>query len=367
MAKHRLHGEGTVYKSKSDGRWHCGLSINGKQKILTFGKTDADKELAFAGLDELRKQKKEMAEMKPQAEPFGYHVAKYIAGLKIKESTRKGYNSYFTIHISPRLGHIPVNEITTDLLQKFMEHLQEIKLAPKTIRSIFTAMGPLEQLKGIKLPPNKPRQKKNLFTDEQVQTFLAVVDRTENVWQDILYVYWEACSRISEIIGLKWENIGKDFIDIQSALTDGGKIDDTPKTEASRRKIYMSADAMRRINRQPRISEYVFTKNDKPISDRSWRHQWYVWLYDAFGGEIKRYYYNEKCVSRKVPNLKITPHSLRHMQATDLICDGWEVADVQIRGGWASTRMLNEIYAAHSTEKRQRKMVKSATKFRNKK
>ena len=67
----------------------------------------------------------------------------------------------------------------------------------------------------------------------------------------------------------------------------------------------------------------------------------------------------EKEVYRK-PLVKVTPHSLRHLQAVRLFDSGWTIADVQARGGWESPKVLVSIYSAHSTEKKQRDMAEAA-------
>jgi hypothetical protein len=43
-----------------------------------------------------------------------------------------------------------------------------------------------------------------------------------------------------------------------------------------------------------------------------------------------------------------------------LFDSGWTIADVQARGGWESPKVLQEIYAKHSTEDRQKRMAAAA-------
>jgi integrase len=201
-------------------------------------------------------------------------------------------------------------------------------------------------------------------------------------------VYWETGCRISEILGLKWTCVGADFISIENARVQvaGGMADNNPKNAGSRRKINVTPECIALINKQPKNTTYVFTTaNGKPIRQRNWRRQWDQWLITAFGaepteattekqeseeatadgsdnqkGEKKA---KEKEVYRR-PLVKVTPHSLRHLQAVRLFDSGWTIADVQARGGWESPKVLVSIYSAHSTEKKQRDMAEAA-KFTN--
>jgi integrase len=243
--------------------------------------------------------------------------------------------------------------------------------------------------------------KKLLFTAEQESIFLQTVLNSSSQYWDFCLTVWELGGRTSEVLGLKWSAVFNDHIRIENVLihTKDGDQDAPPKTPGSHRTVFLSKECMDLIRSQPRryvelppdektgavkkkLSEYVFTDaKGKPHSHRNWRRQWDQWLITAFGAEPTEAKTaeteadeaaaaeaddqktekktKEKEVYRR-PLVKVTPHSLRHLQAVRLFDSGWTIADVQARGGWESPKVLVSIYSAHSTEKKQRDMAEAA-------
>jgi len=229
------------------------------------------------------------------------------------------------------------------------------------------------------LPPNTTK-KKNLFTNEQADRFIEVVSQSTSAFKGLLNVYWETGGRISELFGLKWQSVLDTGIRIENVTirVKGGSADAQPKNRSSNRVVKLTGSRMAVINSQPKRmmeieveekgktktvtkqSEYVFcTASGKPYSYSNFRRQWNSWLCQAFGS-VEQTEDERKAGKPKKPLVSVTPHALRHMQATRLIQAGWKIADVQERGGWASPKVLMEIYAAHTNEQRQLEMAEAA-------
>ena len=381
----RLKHEGSIYQRK-DLYWCASVFINGKRRTKTFPKDGQS--LALAALEEMKAEAKLTNGNGRQL--FAHYLAEYITQTVRKQVRENSYMDYISItktHINEALGAVPLCDITTKMLQAFYDGMARKGLSGSRINKAHTLIGQAlraalpdglisrDPTVGTRRPSTKPRKEKLLFTDEQIEKFLFVADKSTSCYKDLLYLYWEVGGRISEVIGLKWQHVGSDHINIQSVRVrlKKGSIDSEPKTKASKRKVFLSDYAMNLIQKQPRNADHVFLNgNGNPIDERNWRRQWDQWLITAFGVDpIKSTYVEntkgEKKIKYRVPAVHVTPHALRHLQARNLIRQGWAVADVQKRGGWDSTKVLQEIYAAHSEEERQKEMATAASNYRAKK
>lgn len=373
----RLKGEGSIFCGK-DGYWRVAVSIDGKQRTRSFGKGDAGKAAALAAQEGMKAEAK--AAQGKSHQLFAHYLAEYMTQTVhkgVRDNTYIDYVSLIKTHINDAIGSTPISEITTKQLQEFYDNLKDKGLSGSRINKVHTLVGQAlraaipdgmidrDPTAGTRRISTKPKNKKILFSDEQAEKFLSVVDKSTSYYKNILLVHWEVGGRISEILGLRWEYVGKDYIDIQSVQmkTKKGVKDSPPKTEASRRRVFLTPYTINIIESRPKTGEYVFTnENGKPINERNWRRQWDQWLVTAFGGEESKKR-NGDVSKYKKPIVKVTPHSLRHLSARNLLRQGWSVADVQKRGGWESAKVLQDIYAAHSEESRQRDMAKSASIF----
>lgn len=347
--KRRRNNEGSIYQRKSDGRW-C-VAYQGKV-IYAVDADDAVEKLKNIRL-ELKKQDEKKAAISLSA-----HANKWLNGdlqTRIRRNTWESYQRKFKLTILPELGDLPLNELTIEAISDFYEKLRAkkktaafIKHTHAVLSSCLTEAVPKiiqsNPCLSIKVKKGKPKEVL-LFTPEQTEKLRQVLEQSTSPAKDLIYVLWEMGGRISEVIGLKRKYVGTDYVEIKEATLwlKGGSRPGPTKTEASQRKVFLSPDAMSIINRQPDRGEYVFTtKNGTPYIYVNVYTLWHKWLKEAFGEEF-------------TTNL----HSLRHLQATQLIQAGWTIEDVKQRGGWSDMSTLIKIYAAHSTEQRQRDMAQS--------
>ena len=374
--RRRSNNEGCIYQ-RSDGRWVVQITLQGKLRQFYFKSNDA----AVEHLKELHRQQVVGKNIAASDEPFGVYLARWLTetkSSKVRQNTLEDYVAVAQNHILPVLGQKPIGSIDTATIQSLYDGMSVAGKSPQVIRKthvlltgVFNSMLPDRIIErnpvGQTDRPKIVKKQKVLFDDEQERIFLETVLRSKSRYKDLALVYWETGCRISEILGLKWSCVGADFINIENARVQvaGGMADNDPKTAGSRRKVYLSPECITLINKQPKNTAYVFTTADgKPIRQRNWRRQWDQWLITAFGiDETKSKYIKVKdkdVLKYAVPAVSITPHSTRHMQAVKLFQSGWTVADVQQRGGWESPKVLQEIYAKHSSEDRQKRMAAAA-------
>jgi integrase len=396
----RHHGEGTIF-TRSDGRIIArvvaGTLPNGKpDKLERACKTNGE---AVAALKALRKEADNRKKNGRGGELFAAFVTRWLdvsRAPKIRQTTWQDYSSYCKNYIIPELGEKAIGEIQTCEIQGLIDRLTGEGKSYSLIHKVYTIISSSlatavpdgtimrNPADGVRQPPN-PQKEKLIFTKGQTDTFAKVILESKSQFKDLANVYWEVGGRISELLGLKWTAVESNGIRIENVIikAKGGGKDAPPKTDASNRTVYLTKECLYIINSQPKNGDYVFsTVSGKHYSYANFRKQWNRWLVKAFGEkeipiakteaaapvdtqaekpiDPKPKKPKRKKRKEKIPLINITPHAFRHMQATRLIEAGWTLADVQTRGGWATTTMLTKIYAKHSAKERQLEMAKAA-------
>lgn len=380
----RSKTEGSIYQRDSDLKWVAQLDFGAlpdgkrdRRAVVCESRPEAVK--AMAGLRAAKdKAKAEKRDVSKGREVFKSYFSRWLNSIapKVRENTWAGYSGYARNHILPALGHLPIDDIKTSHIQALYDRLIAKGMPMKTLYQIHVLIGGCLRTAlpdgVIKRDPTvgttrtgaiKPK-KTAVFTREQAAKMYEVVSNSTSQYRDLCLTIWELGGRTSEAVGLQWKYVHEDYIEIESVLihTPEGDKDAPPKTDESQRLVFLSATAMARIEQQPRRSKYVFTdSNGKPHRARNWRRQWDSWLCQAFGFTTKGITTAKGIVKQvPVPNVHVTPHSLRHSAAVRLFDQGWTVADVQKRGGWSKTATLQDVYAAHSEEEKQRAMADAA-------
>ena len=401
----RHHGEGTIF-TRADGRIvvrvPCGTKPDGSpDKLEEYARSIGD---AVEILKNLRKEAERKKQSGSGDELFETYLARWMMKTKFPNLRQKTWEDYTSIckkHILPVLGSKPICDIQTSDVQDLIDALSADGKSYSLIHKVYVLVGSClatalpdgkimrNPVDGVKQPANKAEQRK-IFTGDQADKFAEIVARSSSQFGALLNVYWEVGGRISELLGLKWTAVEEQGIRIENVImrSKGGGKDSPPKTKASRRTVYLTKKCMEQINAQPKRGEYVFcTANGKAHSYANFRRQWNRWLVQAFGEkpltdaeklelkareeaeELKRKAdpidpktgkKRKKKRRAKIPALNITPHALRHMQATRLIEAGWTIADVQERGGWLTPDMLTRVYAKHSSLERQKALADAA-------
>ena len=128
MSKRRANGEGNIRRRK-DGRWEGRYTVGrdpvtGKQIFKNvLGKTQAEvkeklqKALAQAGKIDFTKTGKYTVTM--WMEEWFENVAK----IKVRPTSHQTYRGYIDHHITPNIGNIPLEKLTTMDLQKLYRKL----------------------------------------------------------------------------------------------------------------------------------------------------------------------------------------------------------------------------------------------------
>ena len=275
MAKKRANGEGNIRKRK-DGRWEGRYTAGydektGKRLIKNvLGKTQAE-------------VKEKLAKAVAEAENVDVRRAdEYTLGTwlqtwyelyakpHLRFSTAEYYRRGIELHITPRIGDIPLKKLTGRDLQWLYKDLQEHGrlreaqkgkqpgLSDSTIRGIHTMLhNALDRAVKERLilrnpaddciPPKIPKHEMKILPPEQIKSYLTAADQRGVL--PMFYLEFISGLRKGELIALQWSDLDIEnktiSVSKQAGRNNAGEPDITrPKTENSIRKISIPQEAV---------------------------------------------------------------------------------------------------------------------------
>ena len=275
MAKKRANGEGNIRKRK-DGRWEGRYTAGydektGKRLIKNvLGKTQAE-------------VKEKLAKAVAEAESVDVRRAdEYTLGTwlqtwyelyakpHLRFSTAEYYRRGIELHITPRIGDIPLKKLTGRDLQWLYKELQEHGrlreaqkgkqpgLSDSTIRGIHTMLhNALDRAVKERLivrnpaddciPPKIPKHEMKILPPEQIKSYLTAADQRGVL--PMFYLELISGLRKGELVALQWSDLDIEnktiSVSKQAGRNSAGEPDITrPKTENSIRKISIPQDAV---------------------------------------------------------------------------------------------------------------------------
>ena len=275
MAKKRANGEGNIRKRK-DGRWEGRYTAGydektGKRLIKNvLGKTQAE-------------VKEKLAKAVAEAESVDVRRAdEYTLGTwlqtwyelyakpHLRFSTAEYYRRGIELHITPRIGDVPLKKLTGRDLQWLYKNLQEHGrlreaqkgkqpgLSDSTIRVIHTMLhNALDRAVKERLivcnpaddciPPKIPKREMKILPPEQIKSYLTAADQRGVL--PMFYLELISGLRKGELVALQWSDLDIEnktiSVSKQTGRNNAGEPDITrPKTENSIRKISIPQDAV---------------------------------------------------------------------------------------------------------------------------
>ena len=368
MAKRRNRGDGSLHLRK-DGRWEGRYVVGYDDKGLPMTKNVLAKTKAecAAKLAQLRDTLKEPVPDQPKP---GILLADWLdlwyQGYKkpnLRPNTQMSYERRIYQHITPALGKIQLDKLTTADIQEFYAALKKNGrllrtelygegLSDQTVRGIHTTLHAAldkaveENLifrnpsDGCQLPSAKPREMK-VLTPEEIQRLL--IQAREDGCYELLLLELATGLRRGEICAIQWNDLdlktGALQVERQVHRVRGELVVSPPKTKAGRRTVLLPAPVLHVMKeyRKTIYSRWMFpssVKEDSPMDPAAVRKRLQTVLERA---DCKRLRF----------------HDLRHTFATASLEHGMDVKTLSTIIGHVSSSTTLNIYA-HVTGDMQR-------------
>lgn len=276
-------------------------------------------ELARAKAAKLKEYGKEQKKQTPPPPPkpkrdavtFRRYVASWYTLYKephIRPSTAKMYRSLLDRVLLPKLGDIPLEEITRADVQRLLNTLtgrakSTIKKCRLMLTEIFDSavdddLIPKSPARRLRLPEGTQKLVLPVPPD-QIPSLVAHCQKDPDGLFPLLLLYTGL--RRGEALALRWRDIGEEEISVTRALTfqgNAGVIGPT-KTAAGNRRVPLLPPVRRKLGKRGAPDDLVFS-GAEPMTSTVYRNTW-------------------NRIQRHIPELAgVHPHQLRHTY-TDIL------------------------------------------------
>ncbi len=349
----KSNGEGSI-RQRANGLWEARITLEGGQPKSFYAKTKGEA---------LRKQRQAqhaidhgLPVLSDERQTLGAFLTSWLQGKKqLEASTWLRYRIFVERKLIPELGQVQLSKLTPQHLQRLYAKKLDDGWSPTTVNHLHTVLhGALEQAVKWDLiarnisdrvdPPRKVRKEMRVWTPEQARAFLAALsgDRLEALFRLALHTGM----RQGELFGLRWRDVDLEnsALYVQTALKvqEAGRALGKPKTEHSRRKIELGADAIDalRAHRKRQAEERL-------AMGQAWTDNDLVFC-DTIGGalapnNVTRRHFLPAIKRASVPTIRF--HDLRHTAATLMLLGGAPVKVVSERLGHSNVAITLNIYA----------------------
>lgn len=309
------HGEGSIEsRQRADGgttwrvRWY---GVDGKRKSKTF----PSEAQAHAHLLEVSGRKRRQRYRDPSTMTVGEAAEEWLerGWRDWNGGTGATYEFRVEKHILPRFGRVRVADLTTPMIQRWVDSLDR---SPSTVSSLLSTLGRIldecVRMGYIDTNPARlaraPRQRATRMTvwsEAHIRTMLDyVADKPR--WKAMYLLALSTGMRPGEMRALRWEDVDLDAGTVvvrRTVVKSGGAttLRDTTKTGHDRTLSLPSlcVEALRAWRVKSR-SPWVMSTRDAPLHDVTWRQA-----------------HQRMCAAAGVPEIGL--HGLRHTAATRMM------------------------------------------------
>lgn len=352
-----------IYKRK-DGRWEgrfiCSYDAEHKAKYAyVYGKTYGE---VKRKLTEEKGRDQKVKSSSPKASTYNDLIDTWLHSthLKTKESTHARYAHLINTHIRPQLGAYPLSQLSTEIIEAFIEHLltdgrldKQGGLAPKTVTDILTIVkSTIEYAKyrGFsiicnlsKLSVKKNEKKMRVLSHSEQQALTKVLVDEMDRYKFGVFLSLYTGIRIGELCALQWEDfcISQNTLRIRKTMQriqdlENGSVSKTkiiitePKSQCSVREIPLPTfimDIAKPFITSPKT--YVLTGNNRYVEPRTMQNRFKSYVKES-----------------QIDDANF--HALRHTFATRCVEVGFEIKSLSEVLGHANVNITLDRYV-HSS------------------
>jgi len=353
MAKKRSHNEGSIYP-RSNGKWRAQVSIDGRR--LSFA-ADTKKE-GLAWILETKNQMDKGLTFKGAEMNLGEFLAEWLN--TVSSSSSKGthitYSWTVRKHILPYIGDVNLMDLRPDRIQRFYHHLQKegssnhaVHVTHKTLRVAMNhavKLGLLGRNPCSGTTPPKPEQTEMKFYDDhQVKQLLKTAKEIGDRFYPFYFLAIHTGMRLSEIIGLKWEDVNWDLSTLQVKrqvmhLKGGSYIFTEVKSRSGNRTIILGTQALELLKVHRREQQILISSVGEKWVDLDLVFPSYVGT-PVTGSNIRRAF-RRLLKASGLPKIRF--HDLRHTAASLMLNHGIPVLIVSKRLGHSKPSITIDVY-----------------------
>ncbi|MDC7290724.1 site-specific integrase [Blautia schinkii] len=361
---------GENIRKRSDGRWEARYEKTRKPDgTIQYG-------YLYAKTYEEVKRKKVLAlqhsffnYVPEESITFGALCQEWKATVRcsIKESSYACYDTLLDTHIIPWFKKHPLNQISTEFIQKFTYEKTEAGLSPRTVKSLLILLQNIlrygEQMgylsmRGIQIRyPKITNQTLNIIAENHLQKLISTLSISDEPFASGILLCIYTGIRVGELCGLQWQdlNFNQGIISIRrtvSRIKNLNYIDDdisnklpktrinisTPKSLSSIRDIPIPDFLLERLEKQRTCSgDFMLTGCEQCMEPRGVQRKFQALL--------------QEC---EIPKINI--HSLRHTFATRCTEIGFDSKTLSEILGHSSPKITMDIYV-HSNMNQKRNFM----------
>lgn len=367
MKKIRKDNKGNILKrgisQRPDGRYYVKVTSNGKPKTKYFD----DLAEAERWNDEIRAQLKQGKSLDAATVTVKDYFELWISRLDaiLKPRTISSYQSNHKCHILPVIGKMHMADVTPSDCQRVLSGMRDshkastIDKVRRVTKLMFAAaveegiIAKSPVTKSVRTPKDatgKPKRNHRVFclAPEEERVFVDAAKSTNFYYQYMLALYTGL--RVSELIGLKWEDVDLDngTIYIQRSLSyNKGWLFASTKTEDGTRSFPLSQKARQILTELREGPSNVRTDTPKEFQDLVFLNR------KGLPTQAGTYDANLKSLCRKAGISHISMHCLRHMFATHAVDAGIEYKVLSVIMGHKNIQTTLNLYV-HATDEKQR-------------
>ncbi len=354
MAK-RGHGEGSIFRRKSDGRWSAILTVGDGKRKYFYGATRKEVQ------DKLKQAQRDLDQGKliiGPHQPLSHFLDHWLEDVHkptIRQSSYIKYRRFLDRHILPALGTLPVNKVTPQHIQGLYGQLTKAGLSGVTIRSIHgllhralaTALRwnlvSSNACDAVTLPRYAPAAARPLSRDEIRRLLDAARGHT---LEALLTLAVTTGMREGELLGLRWPDIDFQHASLSlqrtvSYLSGHGFVEHEPKTASGKRRVALSGRVLETLTRHRERQRQL-----RATAGPSWQDRDLVFCtatgnYIHPGNLIRTF--RQVLAKASLPRIRF--HDLRHSAATMLLSQGIHPKVVQELLGHRTITMTMDTYS----------------------
>ena len=367
----REAGSGTIFK-REDGRWQ-GQFVSGRNpetgKLIrhsVYGKTQRE---VAAKLREATSSIDRGTYQEPNKLTVAEYAKEYFStcAVNLSHNTQVSYKRILDKHILPALGKVKLTDLNHRQVQRFVTSLSAQKgLSAKTVRNIHGVLHNMLEsavrdellLRNVSERCSLPRVTQHqvrAITTAELSRFLQAIDGKQ--FRNIFFIDIFSGLRLSEILGLRWDDVDFDYdcIYVRQQLQQKQIKGDfsyflAPPKEGKQRKIILAQNAMQ-VLRHQRAKQL----EQRLAAGALWDNSFHLVFTNDFGQPLNRrtVYKHLKRILLDCGMGNYTFHSLRHSFATISLENGDDIKTMQTNLGHYAASFTLKTYA-HVSDQMQR-------------